>query len=61
MPFWQGFKFLNCLQSPELAIARVHRRVESGGNNISEDTIRRRYERGRKNLIELYLPLINHF
>nr|WP_226576931.1 hypothetical protein [Microseira wollei] len=45
------------MQSPELAIERVKRRVESGGHNIPEDVIRRRYERGRKNLIELYLPL----
>ena len=45
------------LQSPELAIARVRRRVESGGHNIPEDTIRRRYQRGRKNLTDLYLPL----
>ncbi len=45
------------LQSPELAIARVRRRVESGGHNIPEDTIRRRYERGRSNLINLYLPV----
>lgn len=45
------------LQSPELAIARVRRRVESGGHNIREDTIRRRYERGRSNLINLYLPV----
>ncbi|MHC5672562.1 zeta toxin family protein [Nostoc sp.] len=45
------------LQSPELAIARVCRRVESGGHNIREDTIRRRYERGRSNLINLYLPI----
>lgn len=45
------------LQSPELAIERVRRRVESGGHNIPEETIRRRYERGRINLIELYLPL----
>ncbi|MHC5932796.1 zeta toxin family protein [Nostoc sp.] len=49
------------LQSPELAIARVRRRVESGGHNIREDTIRRRYERGRKNLIELYLPLCDRW
>lgn len=45
------------LPSPELAIERVKRRVESGGHNIPEETIRRRYERGRINLIELYLPL----
>ena len=45
------------MQSPELAVYRVRRRVESGGHNIPEDVIRRRYERGRKNLLELYLPL----
>lgn len=45
------------LQSPELAIERVRRRVESGGHNIPEDVIRRRYIRGIKNLLELYLPL----
>lgn len=49
------------LQSPELAIARVRRRVESGGHNIPEENIRRRYERGRKNLIELYLPLCDRW
>lgn len=49
------------LQSPELAIARVRRRVESGGHNIPEDTICRRYERGRKNLIDLYLPLCDRW
>jgi predicted ABC-type ATPase len=45
------------LQTPELAIERVHRRVESGGHNIPEEVIRRRYERGRRNLTQLYLPL----
>ncbi len=45
------------LQSPELAILRVQRRVESGGHNIPTEIIRRRYERGRTNLTQLYLPL----
>jgi predicted ABC-type ATPase len=45
------------LETPELAISRVRRRVASGGHNIPEDIIRRRYERGRRNLIDLYLPL----
>ncbi len=49
------------LSSPELAIARVKRRVESGGHNIPEETIRRRYERGRRNLIELYFPLCDRW
>lgn len=45
------------LQTPELAIERVQRRVESGGHNIPENVIRRRYEKGLKNLIDFYLPL----
>lgn len=45
------------LDSPELAIERVQRRVESGGHSVSEEVIRRRYDRGRRNLISLYLPL----
>ncbi|MFM7276936.1 MAG: zeta toxin family protein [Microcystis aeruginosa] len=45
------------LQSPQLALERVHRRVASGGHNIPEDVVRRRYERGRINLMQLYLPL----
>jgi predicted ABC-type ATPase len=45
------------LRSPELAVERVKRRVASGGHSIPEEAIRRRYERGRRNLIELYLPL----
>ena len=45
------------LQTPELAIARVKQRVASGGHNIPEDVIIRRYFRGKKNLIKTYLPL----
>ncbi|MBW4444689.1 MAG: AAA family ATPase [Plectolyngbya sp. WJT66-NPBG17] len=45
------------LRSPDLAVERVARRVASGGHSIPEDVVRRRYERGRKNLIDLYLPL----
>lgn len=45
------------LKSPQLAIARVKQRVASGGHNIPEDVIIRRYYRGQKNLIEFYLPL----
>jgi len=44
------------LSSVALAIERVARRVASGGHAIPEETIRRRYERGRQNLIKLYLP-----
>lgn len=49
------------LESAELAVARVARRVESGGHNIPTDTIVRRYERGRKNFLELYLPIVDRW
>ncbi len=45
------------LISPDLAVERVARRVASGGHSIPEVDIRRRYERGLKNLLNLYLPL----
>lgn len=44
------------LQSPQLAIYRVKQRVATGGHNIPEDVIIRRYYRGQKNLRESYLP-----
>ncbi len=49
------------LRTPELARQRVRRRVESGGHNIPDEVIRRRYERGRRNLIDLYLPLCDRW
>ncbi|MGB7201428.1 MAG: zeta toxin family protein [Pyrinomonadaceae bacterium] len=47
------------LESAELAIERVKERVRMGGHDIPEETIRRRYDRGLKNLFELYLPVIH--
>lgn len=47
------------LEDVELAIERVKERVRMGGHHIPEDTIRRRYDRGLKNLFELYLPIAN--
>jgi len=45
------------LDSPETAIQRVADRVADGGHNISEDIIRRRYDKGIFNLINLYIPV----
>ena len=45
------------LNSPELAIERVKMRVASGGHNIEESTIRRRYKAGILNLFNLYIPV----
>jgi predicted ABC-type ATPase len=45
------------LPSADLAVERVAKRVASGGHNIPVEVVRRRYERGLKNLTELYLPI----
>lgn len=41
------------LDSPERHIARVRSRVEKGGHDVPEETIRSRYDRSRLNLIHL--------
>lgn len=45
------------LYSPDLAVQRVAHRVEQGGHHIPEETIRKRYDLGLKNLIKHYLSL----
>lgn len=49
------------LNSPELAIERVKTRVISGGHNIPEETIRRRYLAGLMNLQKLYTPICDYW
>ncbi|NOT48122.1 MAG: AAA family ATPase [Acidobacteria bacterium] len=45
------------LSSEAFAVERVKARVLSGGHNIPEGTIRRRYEQGKRYFFELYLPI----
>jgi predicted ABC-type ATPase len=47
------------LESYELAIDRVAVRVSKGGHNIPPHIIKRRYERGVHNLINLYIPIVD--
>jgi predicted ABC-type ATPase len=47
------------LPSPEVAIARVAARVREGGHGIEEAVIRRRYDRGLRNLIQLDMPAVD--
>ena len=58
----QGYKihliFL-WLSNPQQAVKRVAQRVQQGGHHVSEDTITRRYYSGIKNIMNLYLPLVN--
>ena len=45
------------LPSVDLAVERVKDRVRWGGHNVSEATVRRRYERGLENFFRLYKPV----
>jgi len=45
------------LPSPDLAVARVRRRVESGDHNVLERVIRRRFWRSLVNFDRLYRPV----
>jgi predicted ABC-type ATPase len=47
------------LPSADAAVARVADRVRTGGHNVPEATIRRRYEAGLRNFFALYQPLAN--
>lgn len=49
------------LNMPELAIERVRLRVASGGHNVPEETIHRRYSQGISNLFSLYLPIVDYW
>ena len=44
------------LPSPQIALARVARRVSQGGHGIPDDVVVRRYWAGLRNLSQLYLP-----
>lgn len=49
------------LNMPSLAIERVKLRVSSGGHNVDEEQIRRRYDLGIKHLFSIYLELCDYW
>lgn len=56
----EGYRFhllFLALESADLALSRVAERVRSGGHDVPESVVRRRYERGLKNFFKLYMPL----
>ncbi len=62
IPRWQsqGYRvtlLFVWLPSADLAVARVAARVRSGGHDIPEATIRRRYEVGLRMFLRVYQPL----
>jgi predicted ABC-type ATPase len=53
--------FFIWLNSPALGVERVKARVISGGHNIPEDVIHRRYFARISNLSKLYLPICDYW
>ena len=49
------------LSSPEIAIARVRDRVASGGHNIPDAVVRRRYVMGLQYLFDVYIPVMDRW
>jgi predicted ABC-type ATPase len=47
------------LRSPDLAVQRVQERVRTGGHDVTEQVIRRRYTAGLKNFWKFYQSLAN--
>ena len=47
------------LPSEEMAVLRVRERVAQGGHNIPEADIRRRYHRGIRDFVSVYLSLVD--
>ena len=54
---WRISLFYFWLPKPEIAIARVARRVSQGGHSIPPDVIVRRWYSGVANMRDFYLPL----
>ncbi len=57
-----GFRlhmFYLWIPSPELALLRIRDRVASGGHNVPERDVRRRFGRTLGNLFTLYRPLLD--
>ena len=66
IPQWQssGYRvklFFLKLEWPELAVARVRQRVRTGGHNVPEPVIRRRFAAGLRNLEALYKPAVDEW
>ena len=49
------------LNTMELAIKRVKTRVAEGGHNIKLEVIKRRFNSGLNNLIDIYIPIVDRW
>ncbi len=49
------------LESYDMALKRVAKRVREGGHFILDEDVKRRYKGGIKNLVDLFIPVVNHW
>lgn len=66
IPRWQNAGYRVALlylwvPSPEFAINRVRQRVLTGGHDVPEETVRRRYYLGIANFFSVYVPLVDRW
>jgi len=60
----KGYKihlFFLWIRSMEIAIERIANRVRRGGNNIPENVVQRRFNKGIYNLFTIYRPLLDYW
>lgn len=58
---YEVFLLFVCIPNVSEAIKRVKQRVKEGGHHIPDNIVKRRFERGLKNLSKLYLPLVDRW
>lgn len=66
IPQWQaqGYRvrlFFLRLPTPEMAVARVAKRVATGGHNIPDAVVRRRFQAGWYNFENIYRDLVDEW
>jgi len=49
------------LRTPDLAVQRVAERVRRGGHDVPPKTVRRRYQRGLLNFMQMFRPLTDRW
>ena len=49
------------LQSADDAVLRVATRVRQGGHNVAEEVVRRRFEAGMRNFLDIYRTLVSYW
>ena len=49
------------LESYDIALKRVAKRVREGGHFIPDEDVKRRYEGGIRNLVNLFIPVVNRW